>query len=485
MKYSLSKRIDNLLVILCLTFIGSIYAYISVTSHNHFQTFGWDLGFFDQIIWKASRGDLVAYSTIAKENLLADHFQVVLYLLAPLYYVWNDARVILIAQAFLVVFAAYPLFILAKTVSKNIIFSLAVVISYLLFLGTQWTILNEFHQMAFAPLFLILIFYALHFKKTWSYWIGILGLLITKEELALLVSSIGVVVWWAYKYKNRGIFTILLGIFSFFFLIYFLMPLLSVNGTYSHYDFGEAGFTPLDVIKKSITNPIFFAKSLVYPTIKIETLFYSLFPFGFLPLLSPLHLIPIAENLVTRFIYAGPQFTKWANVNHHAAPLGILLSVSTLYSSLIVAKFLSARKKIKTTITLALIGLYILLASMVQDILLHGPIHSIFKPSLYQDASWMENTRAIIKHIPPNQPVAAQNNLVPHLSARDKIYILPEIVDAEYLVVDFHDSPNAYSPLTLAQMKELVADLISTKQFTIDYQKGDAIVLKRNKSIVQ
>lgn len=478
MKHILGKK-DNLLVLLLILIFAIIYSIISISSHNHFETFAWDLGFFDQIIWKVSRGDILAYSTIAKENLLADHFQVVLYFLAPLYWMVSDVRIILMAQSFLVVFASYPLYLLAKDKTKNTVFSFSVVLASLLFIGTQWTILNEFHQTAFVPLFLILVFYALHFQKMRLYWLGIAGLLITKEEFSLLVASLGLLVLFGLKLKKAGIITSSIGVFSFFFLINFLMPAFSVKGVYSHYDFGQAGFTPEDVIKKSISDPLFFFKSMIYPTVKIKTVFTTFLSYGFLPLFSPIYLIPISENFITRFIYAGPQFTKWINVNHHGAPLGILLSVATIYSSTGIVRFLHRRKIMAVNKSLTLVGVYLIFVSLGQNLVFHGPINSIFKPQLYTMSAWMKDNYEIIKEVPENVPLAVQNSLLPHLSQREKIYLLPEINDAEYLVVDFHDGPNKYSPLKFNQMFELVQKSIRDGNFYIYKKQGEAMILAR------
>lgn len=263
------------------------------------------------------------------------------------------------------------------------------------------------------------------------------------------------------------------------------MPHLSAQGTYSHFDFGAAGYTPMDVVKKSITEPLFAVNSMIYPNVKIQTVFSSFFAFGFVPFLSPLFLIPIFGNFASRFIYAGPQFTKWLNVNHHAAPLGILLSVATIYAAMTIASVIQKKSKINVQTSLNIIAVYLLVISLLQDFILHGPINSILKSQLYQKAPWMDNNYEILSRVPNDIPIAAQNSMVPHLSERQKIYLLPEIKDAEYIVLDLHDGPNKFSPLSLSQTINLKDQLISNKQFSIIYQRGEALVLKKNESIVK
>ena len=475
-------RYEYVIIAVFLVIIAICYSLISISSHNHFLTFGWDLGFFDQIIWKASQGDFVAFSTIAYENLLADHFQPVLYLLAPLYFIKSDVRMLLIAQSFLVVSAGFPLYVLAKKVSKNIVFSFALLFSYLFFLGAQWTILNEFHQAAFIPIFLSLVFLSLYLKNSPVYFFAILGLLATKEEMGLLVFAIGLLVVFQYQEVKKGALTIILGIFSFFFLIYGLMPVFSVSKTYKHFGFGEAGYTPLDVIKKVIFEPLFFLKSMINPFVKVKTLFQTFFAFAFLLPFAPYFLIPVFQQFATRFIYAGPQFTKWVNVNHHAAPLGILMAVGSLYALGNIACFLKKRYKLEKSRVFILGGILLITASFGQDILLHGPINSIFKPQLYLTQKWMKDNYQIIEFgqkLPPDISVAAQNSLVPHLSQREKIYLLPEINEAQYIFVDFYKGSNKYSPITYNEMKDLIDTLLETGEYSLVKRVGDALVLKK------
>lgn len=475
----MKKTIEYMSVFILLTFISWVFALISIRLHDQFLTFGWDLGFFDQIIWKVSQGDMAAYSTLSKENLLADHFQVVLYPLSFLYLIKSDVRMILVAQAFLVVFAAFPLYLIAKYVVKSAFFSLSIVASYVLFIGTQWTILNEFHQMAFVPLFLSFLYYGLASKKIVLYWTGVLGLLMTKEELGLLLFAIGLVVWWFYRKDLMGIITSIIGVMSFFILVYIIMPWMSVSGTYSHFDFGPSGYTPVDVVKKIIFDPPYFFQSLSVPSIKVKTMFDTFFAFGFLPFFSPIHLLPIFDNFVTRFIYAGPQFTKWANVNHHAAPLGILSAVATIYASFWLLPLLEKYTLLRKNILTFFLSFYILGMSIFQNIILHGPVNSIFKPQFYSRDSHSEEINKALAYIPPRASLATQNNLFPHLSQRKEIYLLPEFNKAEYIMVDIYNKPNSFSPLNEKEFLSLVKKLQTKYSYVPIYKKNTIFILKR------
>lgn len=450
--------------------VAIIYAFISVNTHNRFMTFGLDLGYFDEAIWKIGRGKF-PYSGVGCIWLLEDHFQIILYLLAPLYRLWDDVRVILVFQAMVMVFAGLPLYLLARRITKSIIFSFSTVFAYLFFIGTQFAILNEFHQITIAPLFIALLFYALVNKSRRLYLASLVMLVIIKEDLSLLVGAIGLGLLFTGDYRKRGFFTALFGFVLFFFLTYKLMPSISIKGAYAHFDFGEAGYTPLDIIRKTLADPFFFLRAMVYPDIKLQTVFRSLFSFGFLPLFAPLALlIPLLENFVTRFIYSGGQFTVWGLVNHHAAVSSMLLAVSAVYGA----------RKLGKNVNWRILGIIIIAFTITGDIVYHGPVNSVFKPVFYLEEQWVRDNREVISKVPPNASVAAQNNLLPHLTHRDNIYRIPYGLNSEYMVVDLHDGPNKYAPLSYSEMKDFVQSLLTTKRYAVVYQKGKAMLLHRN-----
>ena len=206
-----SYRFDsNDLIILAffLFAVFLIYSIIAVSSHNHFQTFGWDLGYFDQIVWKLNRLQY-PFSTLNNVNFLANHFSPVLLVNAFLYIFWSDPRMLLVAQSFFVVAAAYPLYLLAKAETKSVLFSFSIVFSFLFFIGTQWSILNEFHETTYIPLLLALFFLALN--RMGSNW------LLLKKNLVFLFLHFLFPYFFIFTEKNWEFFCFFfLSLFSFF-----------------------------------------------------------------------------------------------------------------------------------------------------------------------------------------------------------------------------------------------------------------------------
>lgn len=477
-KVKLNVKSQHRLISLFLLCVFLVYAFISVMLHIKYQTFGWDLGYFDQLIWLASQG-IYPLSSLSKVNLLAGHFAPILVFLTPVYWIWSDPKALLVFQSLIMVFAGWPLYLLSSKKTDSFWFSFSVVFAYLFFIGTQWSILNEFHETTFVPLFISLIFYGLETNIN-VFWLGIIGLFGTKEEFSLLLTATGLMIWWQFKKPKLGILVLAASLGLFFILTGVFMPAVSEKGVYQHLHISGAARSPAEFIGKIISDPGFALKSMVTPIQKMNTLFWSLSAFGFMPVFAPIGiLIPLIEQFAMRFLYTGPQFTVWQNVNHHAAPAAMLLAIATIYAGLKIIKFVRSKTGVRETKVYFILGSYLIISTMIQDVYLKAPIHSLLKRNFYQVESYVRDNNIMIEKIPDTAIVAAQNSLIPHLSQREKFYLLPEVGEAEFVAVDLNDGPNKYAPIDHGQTEKLISDLISLGAYKIYFQANRAILLKK------
>src|SRR5258706_6470611 len=109
-QFFLEKNIVRLLVVwICV--LSVLYATLSIVRHNHFQSGGFDLGLYDQEVWQYSRF-LWPYNSVKERFILGDHLTLTLPLVAPLFWIWNDVRMLLILQAVAVSMSAYAVYLL-------------------------------------------------------------------------------------------------------------------------------------------------------------------------------------------------------------------------------------------------------------------------------------------------------------------------------------------------------------------------------------
>lgn len=457
-------------IVALILFFSFLYSYISIQKHLHYQTFTWDAGFFDQLLWKLSRfHDPV--SSFTNLYIFGDHFQFIMLIFVPLYWLPNSIYLVFIFHAMVATLAALPIYFLSLLKNKSKLIALSVSFSFLIFVPLQFSILDLFHQSAFSPLFYSSTLFALVSKKTKLYWISIIGLLIIKEEMALLAMSIGILAFF-YGERLKGIITIICSLFVFFFAVYIFLP--RVQGNYVHFNYGQLGYTPVDVVKNAALQPLLFMKLLFSSSVKIKTIFETFFSFGFLPLFSPSMIIPAVEQFLVRFLDT-VTIHRWTNLNHYAFPLSAIMACASVFA---INKIQLIYKRVPRSILNLLIASYLIFFALTQAYILHGPVNSLLKRDFYDKKDWMKNNDTIISYVPRNASIAATNNFGPHISQRDYFYLIGQNNFAQFLLFDLNDGPNKYSPLNFISTQEVFQKELDSGNYKIYKKINDAVLLK-------
>ena len=113
----------------------------------------------------------------------------------------------------------------------------------------------------------------------------------------------------------------------------------------------------------------------------------------------------------------------WGSEFHNNAPLTPFLAVSAVF----------ALKKINVSFRAARI---FLLFFILTGGFLPGSILYKMMPLPDKNYTQFNYINESLKIIPATAAVSAQTTLAPHLSNREKIYLFPEILDAEFIIVD-------------------------------------------------
>jgi uncharacterized membrane protein len=163
--------------------VASVLRYVNLGS-------GLDLSLFDQAVWHYSRFQ-APFSSIHGEDLLGDHFHPLVAVLAPLYWIWSDARMLVIAQAVLVAASIVPVFLFAKP-RLGRVGAYLLSGAYALFWGLQVGVLYDFHEVAFAPLLIALTILFADRRRWGWFWVSVVLLLGVKEDMSIYVVFLGI-----------------------------------------------------------------------------------------------------------------------------------------------------------------------------------------------------------------------------------------------------------------------------------------------------
>lgn len=425
----LSGTIAWKLLIGWVVILSILYSTLSIVRHNHFQSGGFDLGLYDQAVWQYSRFQY-PWNTVKDRFILGDHLTLTLPLLAPLFWIWNDVRALLIFQAIWVsvsVIAVYKLIRLRKF-SPFTAFSLSLI--YSLFYGIQYGLFFDFHPVLIATGLIPWMLYFMESKRTKLFLVSLILLLLTQENMGLAVASLGFIYLWKKAYRRTSLLFIIGGI---------LFSLLCARLIAF---FSPVGFQYTPHIR---LNPLEFFNSQE----KQQVWLYSLAAFSFLPLFSPGAILAVGFDLAQYFI-TGPEFSRmWSPFMHHRAILAPYLLLGTLDA---LAFF---RKK---HFNITLIAAVLVLSTLLQQFIFHYPLNKLSKSEFWHVDGWITDNEQMLATIPGGVPIATQQSLIPHLSHRNQIYLAwPRVHEAgwwldtdsraDYLLMDTH--PNEWLTMLL------------------------------------
>ncbi len=416
----------NKLIVGWIISLSLLYSLLSILRHNHFQSGGFDLGLYDQAVWQYSKF-LTPYNTIKERFILGDHLTLTLPLLASLFYVWNDVRMLLIFQAFWISFSTLAIYKLCLRRNFSPFVSLNLSFLYSLFYGIQYAVFFDFHPVIIGVGLIAWLAYFLESHRSKLFAITLILLLLTQENMGLALASLGFIYLFRQKYRLLSLSFIFGGLF---------WSLLAAKIVAF---FSPVGF---EYAPELVLNPLKTLSAFFDSEEKRLVWFYSFSWFAFLPLLSLGSFLAVSLDLAQYFV-TGQEFARmWSPYTHHRAILAPYLILGVLE----VMEFFKRKK-----INLEKISVFLVVISLCLQYFFHFPLNKLIKPIYWKDESWMTDNQKLFTKIPDNVSLATQQNLIPHLSHRKEIYVawprqhngkwwLDFGGKPQYLVVDLHSN---------------------------------------------
>ncbi|OGD85274.1 hypothetical protein A2164_01310 [Candidatus Curtissbacteria bacterium RBG_13_35_7] len=463
-------KADFWIIVFLFLFFTFLYNLLAITRHNHFQSYGIDFSTYDQPLWLLSKFQ-EPISTIYNLNTLADRFRPIIFPLSLLYWFTQNERIILVFQSVILSAAIFPLWLIAKKYLPRI---LAIIITFLYidFIGIQSAVVYDFHEMALLPFFLAWLFYFLINKKWNYYFIFLILCLSIREHVGLLLSTLGIYIWLVKKNAKIALATTFT---SFIYSIIAIKLIMPTFGQTDYSSFTYQGDSLENALLAYISHPSTIISNFFFPIQKSQTLLLSFLSFGLIPILY-LALIPtIIFQFLSRFLDQLHPI-RWTLYYHYSVELAVLLTISTIFGSKMILKHFEKYKYILLIIIFLLLSIH-----LSTNIILNAPLKNLLNPQFYKNETWMDNTRKILSIVPDNASVAAQNNLLPHLSHRKEIYLLPKINNADYIVVDLHPGQNNWNFYTedLEKTRSLFNQLIINRLYEPIASAGNAYLLRK------
>jgi uncharacterized membrane protein len=407
-----AELLGRAVVVLAVATFVATFVWLTWTAHARFGTYGYDLGIFDQGTWLLSQLQN-PFVTIRGLNLFGDHTSYILILVAPLYWLWSDPRLLLLLQVLALAAPAFAIYHVATRRLANPAAGVVVALAYLAYPAMQWAATWQFHPETLAAAFLAGAVVAAEARRERLLAACVLLALLCKEDVGLVVSGFGILLWISGQ-PRVGKRIAVAGIGWFLIATFALIPLVNGEGSPHfalNYGLRDDRLTTALFSLPKLTGQAF---SFALTNNGLRYLLLIFIPLALLPLASWRSLLPIAAPIGLNLAAVHPYQHE---IRYH------YLAVSSVFLALAAAAGLAALSARRRPL-LGVLCLVLLLTAGVTNYL-YGPAPWSKKPAIGAAPAASAARNEAIALVDPDGGVSAQYHLISHLAHRKDAYEFP------------------------------------------------------------
>ncbi len=422
---------DNRLFLIFLLCWTVVFFGLRTVQHFSFQTNSYDLSIYDYMMSYTLEGEFMPEPFHGYwGSHFAIHFTPFLFLLVPFYLLFDGPLFLLYLQVLAGAFSAFVLYIIAKNIFSDKHIPALVGITFLLYRPFLDALMYDFHPEIIFPLFLFSSYYFIAIKKRiFPYFVFIFLALFIKEDIPILIFFFGIFLFFKLKKdKKIGLITSGIALIYFISVLEFVIPYfrnqVGIGRKFEFYGlWGNPGDNLFEVAKNLVLDAPSILGSL--PLGEIGTGLFNIFAaLLFIPLFTPFILLAVPPI----GILASSQSPVMHGFGlHYFANILPFLFLAFIYGLKNVEGRLTRWKRPKKILTyLCVIICLINLANTKWELL---------KFSRYSALKDYKTVHRVIASIPRDASVASLSAIIPHIPKRKNIVMLPEIKNAEYILV--------------------------------------------------
>ncbi|MFD1536461.1 DUF2079 domain-containing protein [Nonomuraea guangzhouensis] len=399
---------------------AALYTTLSLTRLANFKAGAYDLVIFDQAVRSYAQFRLPIAIVKGVHNgfgpdfsTLGDHWSPILALLAPLYWLFDGPKTLLVAQAVLLAAAAIPLWVFTRRALGPGAAHL-VAVAYTLSWPVVETVAFDFHEAAFAPLLTAVLLERRQAGKRVAVILAALALLCVKEDMGLLVAGFGTVLLAQRGWRVLGGAFVVGGAAYTWLASQVLIPLFGGRADY-YWAYGALGPNMGGVARTALTDPLAVLAQLGSPPVKLVTLALLL---GVTLMAAPLSpLLIMAVPLLAERMLASSFPNWWVPGYHYNAFIVVVVFAAGVDGvQRLRSRGAIGGDRLPRVWALGVAG--VALASVP-----FFSLAGLADPGSYQHDARERAAAAAVAVVPDGVLVEAANNLAPALSGRSRVLL--------------------------------------------------------------
>lgn len=457
------------------------YLTISVFRLLELNPSSWDLGIYTEYVKQfAHLHAPVVDVRGAGFNLLGDHFQPIVALIAPFFRIFPSAATLLVVQALLTAVSVFPVAQAARE-RLGIAPARAIALAYGFSWGLEQMANFDFHEIAFAVPLLAFSLSALVRGRIRAAVLWALPLVFVKEDQGFTVAAIGVVMMfsgrWLTAHADRegaldraraaGAFLIIWGLAWSLLEIAVIIPHFNADHHYLYWSQGGVVGGGSGFSVGGLTGQVFAS----WP-VKLETLVMLLLATSFIAVGSPAALITL-PSLALRFIDTNPSY--WGTMWHYNAtvmPILFIAAVDAMARAGAYPRWLAPAREAARRHGAAM------MVAITAALAFQFPLSSLWNAQTYQVGPNVAAAQAAMAKVPDGATVQTTLDLLAPLAARTDTFWIGNSGNpyTQYLVFDAANS--GYSPAP-TDVPAFIKQLYPKAGYKAVYVSGDVYVFKR------
>jgi len=438
-----------------------------------------------QTIWNTAHGRLFEISLDrAKDtqligSYLGNHVRPILLLLAPIYLLLPDPRLLLILQTMALGLGAVPLFWIAQRKLTSRYSQVGLVVGYLLYPALGYLNLFDFHPIALSIPLLFVAYWALTEERQILFWAAIVLALATKEEMVVPIAAFGFYCLFHPLWRRTGAGLLMLASLWAFASFFVVIPYHNEGRSYRFFTMWSHLLSQLPAGLRGESSPQTLSSLSADARLFLVHLFL---PLCFLPLLGP-GLLAVSLPSLAYLLLADDPFLHSIGYQYSAVliPWLFLATVQGLGR-------LERWYRPGHVTRMARLPLGLLLGMTIGGILLFNPVLFHWQTGAFSCVTHGEHVGIALAQIPDQAGVATINSFGAHVAHRRYLmsidtYPLPlrqdHLQHVDYVLLDLVDCRAVESSQSRDTYTDMVLQLLDTKQFGIRYWSDRILLLER------
>jgi len=288
-----------------------------------------------------------------------------------------------------------------------------------------------------------------------------------REDLGIVVAGFGLWAFWRRRW-GEGLALVAAGLAWTALAVLVVIPAFNDSGGYFYFwRFGALGQTPQAIGETMVTNPLAIVTSLVAPR-KVRFLVDLVFSWVGLPLLAPSTALLAVPNLA--YLLLGQYRPLAELVSHYPVTLLPPLAFAAVDGLVWLRRRWPRAGRFAAPLALVVMV-------SIAAFSLPATVARRLDNGLVGDEAHLRLVREMLRTIPPTASVSAQTGLVPHLSARERVFLFPRYEEAEFVALDTRSQ--RYAPPGGMTYEQGLEEVLCEEGWGPLFERDGVILLRR------